>query len=82
MLGGGWPIGFLVCDVCLCFLSPTHMVSGVGCGAWLYQFMIFAFFFTSVISFLYNVFAGIEPTRTRSLIDASAFSSVYTFTSF
>ena len=34
LLGGGWPIGFLVCDVCLCFcrLHMWYPGSGVVLG--------------------------------------------------
>ena len=46
----GWPLGLLVCEVflyfCHIFLSLSHMVSWVRCGAWLYQFLIFAFLLT------------------------------------
>ena len=44
LLGKGWPLGSLVCDVVfLCvFLSLSHVVSWVRCGTWLYRFLIFA----------------------------------------
>ena len=46
LLGKDWPVGSLVCDVFLVFLSLSHMVSWVRCGTWLYWFLIFAFFLT------------------------------------
>ena len=39
------------------FLLLSHVVSRVGCGAWFYRFLIFAFFFT-LNNRLFNVFAG------------------------
>ena len=36
----------LLCVVFSCVLSLSDVVSGVECGSWLYQFLIFAFFFT------------------------------------
>ena len=30
--GMGWPLGFLVCGVFLCFLLLFHMMSRLGCG--------------------------------------------------
>ena len=45
LLGKGWPLNSLVCDVSLCF-SLSHMVPRVRCGTWLYRFLIVAFFFT------------------------------------
>ena len=46
LLGKGWPLGCLVCDVFLFFLSLSHMVSWIRCGIWLYQFLIFPVFLT------------------------------------
>ena len=43
LLGKCWP---LICDVFLFFLLLSHVVSWVRCSTWLYQFLIFAFFFT------------------------------------
>ena len=40
LLWKGLPLGFLVCDVILCF-STSHVVSLVRCGTWLYPFLIF-----------------------------------------
>ena len=47
LMGNGWPVA-LVCDVQL-FLSLSHVVSWVRCGAWLYRFLIFAAFLTFII---------------------------------
>ena len=47
--GRGWPLGSLVCGMFLCFLVfllISHVVFRVGCGAGLYLFLIFVFFFT------------------------------------
>ena len=44
LLGKSWSLGSLVCDVLLCVLSLSHMVSRVRCGTWLNWFLIFAFF--------------------------------------
>ena len=54
LLGKGWPLGFLVCDVFLVFLSLFHMVSCVSCGNWLCRFLIFAFFITSRMRLCYS----------------------------
>ena len=48
LLVKAWPLGSLVCDV---FLSLSHIMSQVRCGIWLYEFLIFAFFFTLVVLF-------------------------------
>ena len=37
LLGKGWPLGSLVCDV-FYVLSLSHMVFWVGCGTWLFDF--------------------------------------------
>ena len=47
--GRGWPLGSLVYGMFLCFLVFLlifHVVFRVGCGAWLYLFLISVFFFT------------------------------------
>ena len=42
-----------------CVLSPSHMVSWVRCGIWLYQVLIFSFFLT----FYLNVIPSILNPR-------------------
>ena len=47
LVGTSWGKGWLSCTWCfLVFLSLFHMVSWVRCVAWLYRFLIFAFFLT------------------------------------
>ena len=51
LLGKGWPLGSFVCDVFLCFCHFPIWCPGSGVVLnWLNRFLIFAFFFTFVIS--------------------------------
>ena len=54
------------------------MVSRVGCGAWLYQLLILVFFFTLNNKRFVSSKNLDKPANMRSLIDASAFLSVFT----
>ena len=55
LLGKGWPLGSLVCDVSLCIIVTFSYGSRVRCGTWWYRSLVFAFFFTFHIQFEYNL---------------------------
>ena len=73
LLGKGWPFGSPVCDDFLCFFSLSHMVSWVGCGIWLYRFLIFGFFLTIIIVALFLIKSLKRSGETYCLCSVSSY---------
>ena len=58
-----------------CVLSLSHVVSWVSCGAWLYRFLIFAFFLTFILITVPSDLEAFEAYKSRlSQSDVSVYS--------